>query len=117
MDIHALMEVPRGNKYPRFGHLPEIETFARPEKERKVLAMFRNLRLTGSPFFASLRIPADRIEILKQAMTKSLNDPEFYKEHKKLVSEDPTPLLPEENQKAIRDLPPDAETIGLFNKL
>jgi tripartite-type tricarboxylate transporter receptor subunit TctC len=117
IDLHALMEVPRGNKYPRFGHLPEIETFAKSERERKVLAMFRNLRLTGSPFFASARTPADRIEILKQAMTKSLNDPEFYKEHKKLVSEEPTPLSPEENQRAIRELPRDAETIALFNKL
>ena len=117
IDLHALMEVPRGNKYPGFGHLPEIETFAKSERERKVLAMFRNLRLTGSPFFASPRTPADRIEILKQAMTKSLNDPEFYKEHKKLVSEEPTPLLPEENQKAIRELPRDLETIALFNRL
>ena len=50
-------------------------------------------------------------------MSKSLTDPEFYKEHRKLVSEDPTPLLPDENQKAIRDLPRDAETIALFNRL
>jgi hypothetical protein len=117
IDLHALMEVPRGNKYPRFGHLPDIETFAKSERERKVLAMFRNLRLTGSPFFISPRTPADRVEILKQAMTRSLSDPEFYKEHKKLVSEEPTPLSPEENQRAIRELPRDAETIALFNKL
>jgi tripartite-type tricarboxylate transporter receptor subunit TctC len=117
IDLHALMEVPKGNKYARFGHLPEIETFAKSEQQRKVLAMFRNLRLTGSPFFAPPRMPADRIEILKQAMTKSLNDSEFYKEYKKLLSEEPTPLLPDENQKAIRELPRDAETIALFNKL
>jgi tripartite-type tricarboxylate transporter receptor subunit TctC len=117
IDLHALMEVPKGNKYPRLGHLPDIETFARSERERKVLAMFRNLRLTGSPFFVSPRTPADRVDILKQAMTKSLNDPEFYKEHKKLVSEEPTPLSSEENQRAIRELPRDAETIALFNKL
>jgi hypothetical protein len=49
-------------------------------------------------------------------MTKSLNHPEFYKEHKKLVSEEPT-LSPKENQRAIRELPRDAETIALFNKL
>ena len=117
IDLHALMEVPKGNKYPGFGHLPELETFAKSDRERKVLAMFRNLRLTGSPFFASPRTPADRIEVLKQAMAKSLRDPDFYKEHKKLLSEEPTPLSPEENQKAIRELPRDAETIALFNKL
>jgi tripartite-type tricarboxylate transporter receptor subunit TctC len=117
IDLHALMEVPRGNKYPRFSHLPELETFAKSERERKILAMFRNLRLTGSPFFASPKMPSERSEILKQAMAKSLSDPEFYKEYKKLLSEEPTPLLPEENQKAIRELPRDAETIALFNKL
>jgi tripartite-type tricarboxylate transporter receptor subunit TctC len=117
VDLHALMEVPRGNKFSRFGDLPEIETFAKSDRERKVLAMFRNLRLTGSPFFASPRTPPDRIEILKQAMTKSLTDPEFYKEHVKLLSEEPTPLLPEENQKAIRELPRDAETIALYKRL
>jgi tripartite-type tricarboxylate transporter receptor subunit TctC len=117
IDLHVLMEVPLGNKFPRFGHLPEIETFAKSERERKVLAMFRNLRLTGSPFFAPPRTPPDRLEILKQAMNKSLSDPEFYKEHKKLLSEEPTPLLPDENQKAIRELPRDAETIALFKLL
>jgi tripartite-type tricarboxylate transporter receptor subunit TctC len=117
IDLHVLMEVPRGNKYPGFDHLPEAETFAKSDRERKLLAMFRNLRLTGSPFFASPRIPAQRIDLLKSAMAKSLSDPEFYKEYKKLLSEDPTPLSPEENQRAIRDLPRDAETVALFNKL
>ena len=117
VDLHALMEVPMGNKYPRFGHLPDIESFAKSEKERKVLAMFRNLRLAGSPFFAGPKIAAERIEILKQAMTKSLNDPEFFREYKKLTADDPTPLLPEENQRTIRELPRDVETIALFNKL
>jgi tripartite-type tricarboxylate transporter receptor subunit TctC len=117
IDLHVLMEVPLGNKFPRFGHLPEVETFAKSDRERKVLAMFRNLRLTGSPFFAPPRTPPERLEILKQAMSKSLSDPEFYKEHKKLLSEEPTPLLPDENRKAIGELPRDAETIALFKLL
>jgi tripartite-type tricarboxylate transporter receptor subunit TctC len=82
-----------------------------------VITMFRNLRLTGSPFFAPPGTPADRIEILKQAITQTFKDPEFAKEYRKLVSDDPSPLYPEENQKAIRELPRDPETIGLFNKL
>jgi tripartite-type tricarboxylate transporter receptor subunit TctC len=117
IDLHALMEVPLGLKFERFAHLPELETFAKSERERKVLALFRNLRLTGSPFFISSKTPADRVEILKQAMTKSLKDPEFYREYKKLLSEEPTPLLPEENQRAIRELPRDPETIALYKLL
>lgn len=117
IDLHAVMEVPKGKKYPRFTHLPEIESFAKTERERNVLALFRNLRLTGSPFFAPPGTPADRIEILKAAITKTFNDPEFHKEYKKLVSDEPTPLFPDENQQAIRDLPRDAETIELYKKL
>jgi tripartite-type tricarboxylate transporter receptor subunit TctC len=117
VDLHAMMEVPKGRKYPQFTHLPEIESFAKSEKERKVLALFRNLRLTGSPFFAPPGTPADRIEILKAAITKTFNDPEFHKEYKKLVSDEPTPLSPDENQQAIRELPRDAETIDVYKKL
>ena len=50
-------------------------------------------------------------------MRKTFNDPEFYAEFKKFVGEEPTPLMPEEFEKAIRDLPRDREVIELFNKL
>jgi tripartite-type tricarboxylate transporter receptor subunit TctC len=117
IDLHMMLEVPKGLKHPQYGHLPDLETFANSEKQRKVLTLFRNLRLTGSPFFAPPGTPADRIEILEQAITKTFKDPNFPKEYKKLVSDDPSPLFPDENQKAIRELPRDAETIALFNKL
>ena len=117
IDLHAVMEVPKGKKYPRFTHLPEMESFAKTDREHKVLSLFRNLRLTGSPFFAPPGTPPDRIEILKTAITKTFNDPEFHKEYKKLVSDEPTPLFPDENQQAIRELPRDAETIDVYKKL
>jgi hypothetical protein len=79
--------------------------------------MFRNLRLTGSPFFAPPQTPADRIEIFAQAVTKTFKDPAFPGEYKKLVGDDPSPLFPEDNQRAIRELPRDPETIGIFKKL
>jgi tripartite-type tricarboxylate transporter receptor subunit TctC len=117
IDLHMMLEVPKGLKHPQFGHLPDLENFAKAESERKVLTLFRNFRLTGSPFFAPPRTPPERIEILKQAITKTFNDPEFAKEYKKLVGDDPSPLFPDENQKAIRELPRDRETIALYNKL
>jgi tripartite-type tricarboxylate transporter receptor subunit TctC len=79
--------------------------------------MFRNLRLTGSPFFAPPETPQDRIAILEQAVVKTFKDPEFPKEYKKIVGDDPSPLTPEENQRAIRELPRDAETVALFKTL
>jgi tripartite-type tricarboxylate transporter receptor subunit TctC len=117
VDLHLQMEVPKGDKHPRFGHVPEVESFARSERERKVLVLFRNFRLTGSPFIAPPATPKDRLAILKQAINKSFSDPEFHREYKKLVSDDPAPLSPEANEKAIRELPRDRETIELFNKL
>jgi hypothetical protein len=117
VDLHLQMEIPKGDKHPHFGHVPEIETFVKSERERKVLVLFRNFRLTGSPFIAPPAMPKDRLAILKQAINKSFADPEFRKEYRKLVSDDPAPLSPEANEKAIRELPRDPETIDIFNKL
>lgn len=117
IDLHAMLAVPKGLKHPQFGNLPDLEEFAKTNIQRKVLSLFRNLRLTGSPFFTPPGTPKDRIAILAQAVNKTFDDPGFAKEYRKLVGDDPSPLSPEENQKAIEELPRDAETIALFNKL
>ena len=116
VDFHLVMEIPKGLKHPLFSRLPEIETFAKTEPGRKVLSMFRLFRLSGSPFILPPATQKDRAEIVKEALRKSFKDPEFVKEYRKVVGEDPTPLLPEENERAIRELPRDAETIELFKK-
>jgi len=117
IDLHAMLAVPKGLKHPEFEGLPDLEEFAKSDIQRKVLSLFRNLRLTGSPFFAPPATPPERIAILAQAINKAFNDPGFAKEYRKLVGDDPSPLSPEENQKAIKELPRDAETIALFNQL
>lgn len=117
IDVHAMLAVPKGLKHPDFEGLPDLEEFAKSNIQRKVLSLFRNFRLTGSPFFAPPGTPPERIAILTQAVNKTFNDPGFAKEYRKLVGDDPTPLSPEENQKAIKELPRDPETIALFNKL
>ena len=53
--LHAVIEVPKGKKIPQFTHLPDIETFARTEKERSLVAMFRLLRGAGSPYLRPVR--------------------------------------------------------------
>jgi hypothetical protein len=47
-------------------------------------------------------------------MKKTFKDPEFHKEFKKLTGDDPSPLMPEDQQGIIRSVPRDAETIELF---
>jgi tripartite-type tricarboxylate transporter receptor subunit TctC len=117
VDFHAVLETPRGNRHPRFAHLPELETFAKSDKERKVLELQRAIRLGGSAIVLPPNTPRERVEILQAAMRKALSDPAFAPNFRKHVGEDPTPLMPEELQKVIQDVPRDPEVIALFNKI
>jgi tripartite-type tricarboxylate transporter receptor subunit TctC len=117
MDFHAVFEVPRGNKHPRFGHLPEIETFARSDKERKLMTVLRNLKQTGAPVVLPPGTPEDRVQILRQAFRSMFKDPAFHQEYKKLVSDEPSPLAAEELEAAIRELPRNPEVIELLMSL
>ena len=97
--------MPRDNKHPQFHPLPEIDGFAKSERERKILTMFRNFSLTGAPFILPPAMPKDRVEIIKEALRRTFKDPAFIQEYRKLVGDDPSPLMPEENERAIRELP------------
>jgi putative tricarboxylic transport membrane protein len=116
MNFHAIMEIPKGIKHPRLGHLPEVESFAKTEREKKVLAVWRALRGVGSPFILPPGTPKDRVEILEEAMRRSFKDPEFPKYFKKLVDDDPSPLGPAELGRLIREMPRDAEVLELIKK-
>jgi len=119
MDFHVVIEVPKGRRHPHpvFAGLPDIEQFAKSEKDRKLLGMHRAFVSAGTPFLLPPGTPADKAQILREAMRKTFNDPEFFAEFKKLVGEEPRPLMPEELQKAVRELPRDREVVDLFNKL
>jgi tripartite-type tricarboxylate transporter receptor subunit TctC len=117
MDFHIIMEVPKGLKFPRFPHLPEIESFAKSEKEIKLLTLSRTFRLTGSPWVLPPATPKDRVEILQEAMRKTLKDSDFHREYRKIVGEDSDPLTPDELTKAVREMPRDPELIQLFKTL
>ena len=119
VNVHAILEIPKGDKHPhsRFASLPEIESFARSDKESKVLSMFRAFRLVGSPYLLPPGTPQERAEILREAFRKTFRDPEFHKEYKKLTGDDATPLLPEGMQKAVRELPREREIVDIFQKI
>jgi hypothetical protein len=55
--------------------------------------------------------------ILQDAMRKTFKDAEFHRQYKKLTGEEPDPVMPEEMEKAIREMPRDAEVIELLKKL
>jgi tripartite-type tricarboxylate transporter receptor subunit TctC len=117
IDVHASIEIPKGERHPRFAHVPDLETFAKSEVERKMLQMFRSFRLAGQNFFLPPGVPAERVQILRDAMRKTLSDPEFLKDYQKVSGEAPSPLMSEALEKVVRELPRDQEVVGLFNKL
>jgi tripartite-type tricarboxylate transporter receptor subunit TctC len=117
LDIHAIMEVPKGLKQPGFDRLPEIEDFVQSERERKLLAMIRIFRQFGTPSILPPGTPREQVKILREGMAKMFKDPEFHKDYKKFVGEEPTPLLGEEMERALKELPRDPEIVELFKKL
>lgn len=116
VDVHVILAVPRDNKHPIFHQVPELDGFVKSERERKIVTMYRNFSLTGAPFILPPAMPRDRIEIIKEALRQTFKDPAFLQEYRKLVGDDPSPLMPEENEKAIRELPRDRETIELYKR-
>ncbi len=117
VDFHAIIEVPKGDTHPRFAQVPELESFAKSETERKLMVLQRAFRVSGQPFVLPPGTPKDRVEILTDAFRRTYRDPEFHKEYKKLTADDPTPLLPDAHTKSIRDVPRDPEVIAIFKQI
>ncbi len=117
MHFHAIMEIPKGIKHPRLSHLPEIESFAKTERERKLLTVWRGFRGVGSPYILPPGTPRERVEILEEAMRKIFKDPEFPKYFRKLVDDDPSPLTAADLARVIKEMPRDAEVQELLRKL
>ena len=118
-DFHLGLEVPRGYKDPRFAHLklPDLSSFAKSERERKLLAMMEGFRVVGTILTAPPGTPKERLDTLKEAVAKTYADPKFAADYKRLTGgDDPSPLLPDEQAKIVRGIPRDPETIELFKK-
>jgi tripartite-type tricarboxylate transporter receptor subunit TctC len=117
MDFHAVIEIPRGEKHPRFAKLAELDSFAKTEKERKLLEMYRTFRLAGSPFVLPPGTPKEQTDILRDAVTRMYTDREFIAEYQKLTGEEASPLLPDAHEKAIRELPREPEIVEFYKML
>ncbi len=117
--FHAIFEVPGGfrDKHSVFEPLRSIDSLARTEAQRKVIVMYRNFRLTGSPFVLPPGTPSERAEVIKHAFRKVFNDPEFIKRFELMTGAEASPLMPEEQAQAIREIPRDPDTAKLFNKI
>jgi len=119
INIHATIDIPKGIDHAdaRLANLPEIESFARSNQDRRLIRLFRGARDTGQPFVLPPGTPAEPVKILREAMRKAFADPEYVKAYEKLTSEPAMPLAPEDFEKQLRELPREAELIDLFKKL
>jgi len=116
-DFAAILKIPREDKEPEFDHLPELDGFAKSEKERRFLALTRATRSVGTPYLIPPGTPKELVQVLREAMKKTFQDPEFHNEYKKLTGDNPSPLMPESQEEIIRLAPRDAETIELFKTI
>ena len=117
MNFHAIMETPKGQKHPRLGHLPEIETFAKNERERRLLGIWRAFRGVGSPYILPPGTPKPQVAVLRVAFGKIFSDPEFAKYFRKIVAEDISPLGADALTQVVTGMPRDAETLALLRRL
>ncbi len=115
--IHAAIAVPKDAHHPAFANLPELTSFAKAERERKLLDVFRNFQYPRWPYIFPPGTPKERVGIIREAMRKSFADPEFSAEFKKLMGDDASPVNGEDLERSIRELPRDPDVIQLYNKI
>lgn len=115
--LHATLTVPKGRSHPAFKNLPQLESFAKIDKERKLLAMFRAFQYPRWPYLFPPGTPKEPVQIIRAAMRKAFADPEFPAEYKKLMGDPPNPLGGEELEQAIKELPRDKEVIQLYKQM
>jgi tripartite-type tricarboxylate transporter receptor subunit TctC len=117
VDFQAILQIPKEAKHPRLAHVPEIESFAKSARERRLIEINRAFMMAGATFITPPGVPPERVQILREAITKVFKDPEFYKDYKKMVGEEPSPLTPEEFDAVMKKLPRDREDVELFKKI
>ncbi|MGH8544821.1 MAG: hypothetical protein ACREX3_14585 [Gammaproteobacteria bacterium] len=104
MNFHGVAEIPPGFRYdyPAFRRLPALHTFAKTEKEKRVLDIFAAFGQFSQAFVLPPGTREQRVKILKDAFKKSWKDPEFHKNWKKMTHADASPLMREELEKLIK---------------
>ena len=117
VQFHATISNPKGRSDPRLPGLPDIDSYAKNDRERKIVDLLRAFQVPRWPHHLPPGTPSELVKILREAMAKTFKDPGFLQEFKKLMGREPTPLTGEEVEKAIRDLPRDPEVIALYKKL
>ena len=117
VDFHAILEIPKGHRPRQFANLPEIESFVRSPIESQVLLMSRVFWGVGTLVYLRPSTPENLVEILRQAFRRSYEDRQFHEQYKKLIGIYPTPLMAEDQQKLVAELPRDSDVVRAFKTI
>lgn len=117
VQFHATISNPKGRTDARLPGLPDIDSFAKNDKERKIVDLLRAFQVPRWPHHLAPGTPPELVTILREAMARTFKDPGFLQDFKKLMGREPSPLTGEEVEKAVRELPRDPEVIALYKKL
>jgi hypothetical protein len=82
-----------------------------------LLSLQRTLRLTGSTLILPPGTAKEPAEILQEAIRKTFKDPAYLEAYRKATGEDATPVMPEDLQRIVKEVPRDPEIVGLFNRI
>jgi tripartite-type tricarboxylate transporter receptor subunit TctC len=118
VNFHAVITVPKGRYVAPYSRsTPEIDSFAKSDREHRLLSLYRAFDYPRWPYFLPPGTPKEPVSILREAMGRAFKDPGFAKEFKKLTGVEPSPITAEEIDAAIKELPRDPETIALYKHL
>lgn len=115
--FHASITIPRGRFAQGLPKVPELDTFAKNDREKQMLDLFRTFIYPRWPYILPPGTSPEIVKTLRGAFARALKDPDFHKEFKKLLAVDATPLTGEEMEAAIRELPREPETVSLYKKM
>ncbi len=79
-----------GNKSPEFADAPLLSEMAKTAEQKALVKATFLLSRYGRPYSMPPGVPQDRVEIVRTAFTKTMSDPKFLAEAKKLKR----PILP-----------------------
>jgi tripartite-type tricarboxylate transporter receptor subunit TctC len=114
--FHATISNPKGRFDARLPGLPDLDSFAKHDRERRALDLFRAFQVPRWPHHLAPGTAPELVKILRDAMAQTFKDPAFQQEFKKFMGREPSPLSGEEVQRVVRELPRDPEAIALYKQ-
>lgn len=67
-------------QHPDLPDVPLVMDFAETDKQEKVLKLFLARQLIARPYIMPPGVPEDRVEIIREAMAKTVEDPDFLRD-------------------------------------